>query len=238
MPLRVNDIRGISYVAEWGDDVSIVEQKEGGSKRVYKEFCYHLREKSSIMIPTFVIEPRDQRRPPPRELLEALGHPYNEWEVHVGPFGVQVLSYNFLEGTPADPSREGWIMILKQVHRMHAIGFVHGDLLPRNVLFQESTRGYVIDFDSSRMEGEKYVSGFDHDSFQTFRHEDARARKIMKKEHDLHYLRQLTKHFFDVSSHNVESFSLLQLIALFEDYDSFAVLGSEWTGDDVSGSQA
>ena len=73
------------------------------------------------------------------------------------------------------PSVGSWLMILKQVKKMHGIDFVRGDLLPRNtrnVLFRQPADGFVIDFDLSRNEGHSYVSGFNH---KDFLHDDARG---------------------------------------------------------------
>jgi len=45
---------------------------------------------------------------------------------------------------------------------MHEIDFVHGDLLPRNVVFDITGDGYVTDFDLSRKVGTTYVRGYNY----------------------------------------------------------------------------
>ena len=105
-----------------------------------------MREASKVVSPRLVIQEKDQRQPPPRELLELLGPPYaDEWKVHKGPFGISVLRYPFIEGSSDQPSGSGWLQILRQIQLMHENNFVHGDLLPRNVIFTSEGMGYVID---------------------------------------------------------------------------------------------
>ena len=82
-----------------GENVTLIERSDEGSIYVYKEYCYHLRVSSSIMKPLFLIDKKNQRRRPPIELLEALGSPYDAWEVHKGPFVIAVLRYPYIEGT-------------------------------------------------------------------------------------------------------------------------------------------
>ena len=119
----------------------------------------------------------------------------------MGPFGMCVLSYDFIEDSQDHPSMDGWLMILKQIGRIHSLNYVHGDLLPRNVLFRGRKEGFVIDFDLSRKEGELYVKGYNYVDFTEFRHKDARAGHPMQKEHDVYSLCQMSKAFFDIGSH-------------------------------------
>ena len=213
MPLTVDDAADISNATTYGENVTFIERRSSGSRRVYKEYCYHLRK---------WIEPKDRRRPPPKELLEALGTPYKDWEIHKGPCGISVLCYDFISGTSNKPSVKGWLKVLDQIQRIHSFGFVHGDLLPRNIIFGDDDDGYVIDFDLSREEGQLYVKGFNHDDFKTFRHPNARERTPMKKEHDLHSLRQLSKMFFDLTTHDIDDMSIEKLLNFFQDNPNVA----------------
>jgi serine/threonine protein kinase len=108
-----------------------------------------------------------------------------------------VLRYCFIEGSQDSPTIKGWLMILDQVKKMHEVGYVHGDLLPRNVLFT-GERGYVIDFDLSRKEGGLYVSGYNSVDFPEFRHKGAVGGKQMWKIHDVYALIAMSKAFFDL----------------------------------------
>ena len=119
---------------------------------------------------------------------------------------------------------------------IHTINYVHRDLLPHNVIFKDDDEGYVIDFDLSRPEGSPYVQGFNYVSFQGFRHVDAREVCPMKKEHDLHSLRQLSKLFFDLEPHAIEDYALEKLIQFFEDNPELVAKAySDWDKD-VTGS--
>jgi serine/threonine protein kinase len=220
IPMRVQDESKIDSVKKpYGENVTVIHYKNNCAARVFKEFCYHLREESNTVVPLFIIEKENQRHPPPKELLNALGSPYTDWTVHKGPFGIKVLCYDFINGDSNNPSIKGWLEILELVNSMHEINFVHGDLLPRNVLFDER-KGYVIDFDLSRKEDTPYVKGFNYDSFQEYRHADAKERKPMKKEHDLHSLRKMSNEFFVLTSHNIDvAATMKELIQFFRDHE-------------------
>jgi serine/threonine protein kinase len=176
-----------------GDNVTIIETNSG--KRVYKEFCYYLRESDNFNHTEIIVKKADQRWPPNRELLEALGEPYLSWEIKDGPCGIKILVYDYIEGTSWLTSRLAWIQVLKQVGIVHSLGYVHGDLLPRNLIF-DNDAGYVIDFDLMRKEGGLYVSGYNHSAFGAYRHKHAHAGKVMQKEHDFWALMQMSKEYF------------------------------------------
>lgn len=218
MPMLFNlQDENAAVVQYCGENVTIIEETSG-SKFVYKEYSYHLRQASSVMTPLYVIEEKDKRQPPPKELLQHLGSPYLEWAVHKGPFGASVLRYPFIEGSSYNPSVAGWIKILLQIQRMHEIDFVHGDLLPRNVLFDSEGGGYVIDFDLSRKLGGVYVRGYNYIDFQEFRHEGAREGQHMSKDHDLHSLHEMSYFFFDLRKFDLRSLGLDELINFFRNY--------------------
>lgn len=141
----------------------------------------------------------DKRQPPPNELLKQLGPPYTKWRVYKGPFDTSILQYPFIEGDSYNVSVAGWIQVLLQIKTMHALGFVRGDLLPRNVLFDKSKRGYVIDFDLSRKVGAPYVRGFNRKDFLRFRHTQAEEGGKMIVDLDLHSLRQMRVLYVDLN---------------------------------------
>jgi serine/threonine protein kinase len=176
-----------------GDNVTIIKTNSG--KRVYKEFCYYLRESDNFNHTETKIKKADQRWPPNRKLLKALGEPYSSWEIEDGPFGIKILVYDYIEGTSSPTSRLAWIKVLKKVEIMHSLDYVHGDLLPRNLIFDKDD-GYVIDFDLMREEGGLYVSGYNHSAFGAYRHKNALAGNKMQKEHDFWALMQMSKEYF------------------------------------------
>ena len=103
-------------------------------------------------------------------------------------------------------------MVLKQIEILHDLGFVHGDLLPRNLIFSDDAC-YVIDFDLMRKENELYVSGYNGE-IPTYRHSDATSFNEMKKAHDVWALAQMTMTFFDIGSlENCQTVSDLLFVA-------------------------
>lgn len=180
-----------------GESVTILEA-ESGTRRVYKEFCYYLREADDFNALEWRVRKDDQRKPPDKALLQGLGDPYANWKVEQGPFDIRILSYDFIEGVCGRPtSKRSWMAVLNQVRIMHGLDYVHGDLLPRNLVFS-ADNGYVIDFDLTRKVGGRYVSKYNHDDFVNYRHESAKAGQVMQKEHDVWALMKMTDEFFEV----------------------------------------
>jgi serine/threonine protein kinase len=158
------------------------------------------------------IHRKDQRKPPPIDLLVKLGPAYSSWETKVYAGGrIKILEYDFIESDGLPPSKEAWIMVLKQIEVVHSLGYVHGDLLPRNLIFSGES-GYVIDFDLMRKEDVKdveYVSGYNSD-FPPYRHPHTRAGEKMKKEHDVWALARMTASFFGIEAAGNVSITELQ----------------------------
>ena len=200
MPLQIQDEETVERVKYYGDNVTIITFKhDNGLIRVFKEYCYHLREPSDFLSPSNYIRKVHQRQPPPPELLQQLGEPYSTtWIVTRGPMGTSVLCYDWMEGSHNNPTIHGWRMILQQVNIMHQLDYVHGDLLPRNVIFNNNNQGFVIDFDLTRKQGERYVEGFNYNDFQDFRHMEAQGGYPMLQEHDVYSLCQMSQLFFDL----------------------------------------
>ena len=209
-PWMVQPSHKVTGAAKQGENVTIVETDSG--RRVYKEFCYYLRETDNFNFLETKVEKKDQRWPPCREILDALGQPYESWEIIDGPCGIKILVYDYIEGRSTPTSQLGWIGVLKLIEIIHSLGYVHGDLLPRNLLFWEDC-GYVIDFDLMRKDGESYVAGYNHKDFSDYRHADARARAEMKREHDVWALKQMSKEFFDVP--DIDGSTISDLISYF-----------------------
>ncbi|CAJ1968682.1 unnamed protein product [Cylindrotheca closterium] len=62
-----NDMGDVCY---YGKNVTIQQPKF-----VFKEYCYHLRQKDVFMLPLTIIANKDKRRPPSQTLLNCLGEP-------------------------------------------------------------------------------------------------------------------------------------------------------------------
>ena len=213
-PFLIEPEEEVQDAEKRGDNVTIIETKSG--KRVYKEFCYYLREEDGFNILAYdsVVEQEDQRKPPARDLRGELGEPYCNWKVEDGPFQIKILSYDMIEGDSWPTSRQAWSQVLAQVQTMHRLGYVHGDLLPRNLIFSGEV-GHVIDFDLTRKENERFVRRYNHEDFASYRHTDARAGLPMKKEHDVWALSAMTREFFgfDVSLSEYTIEVLIQVFA-------------------------
>lgn len=183
---------------------------------------------------------KNQRQPPPLELLQALGDPYINWKVEKGPFGMSTLSYDHIDGSSDKPSVKGWLKILKQVKLMHNLGYIHGDLLPRNALFN-GDNGYLIDFDLSRKEGENYVAAYNSRDFRCCRHDDAQRNEPMKKDHDLFALIHMTRYFFRLQGgydRIIHTLKLDALINLFENEDGTVISVKDTTFNETKATRS
>mmetsp|Transcript_44403 Transcript_44403/g.106975 ORF Transcript_44403/g.106975 Transcript_44403/m.106975 type:complete len:443 (-) Transcript_44403:28-1356(-) len=236
MPLSIND-KEIEEAEYYNENVSKLRLRNG-SVLVFKEYCYNLRQEDSVnqlLMRIVQISEEDQRRPPPDDLLACLGPPYSTWKVHRKPFG-SVLQYDFIQGSSIRPTVRGWIQILVQISEMHKAGYVHGDLLPRNVLFSGNENGFVIDFDLSRKESQPYVQKFNWEDFKEFRHDDARPCKPMKKIHDIHSLCRMSCYFFDLNNHPMPDDGDLEgLVEFFRTNGDVVVVNEVDAGDSSPG---
>jgi serine/threonine protein kinase len=123
-------------------------------------------------------------------------------------------------------------MVLKQIEILHDLGFVHGDLLPRNLTFSDDA-GYVIDFDLMRKENELYVSGYNGE-IPRYRHSDAKPFNEMKKAHDVWALAQMTMTFFDIGA--LENCQTVADLLLVVNYTSVQPKPAENLDSGASGS--
>jgi tRNA A-37 threonylcarbamoyl transferase component Bud32 len=83
--------------------------------------------------------------------------------------GVQILSYPKLQGSHELTDVKAFKDVLGQFIILHKMKIVHGDVLPRNLLFYGG-KGFVIDFDLSREVGKLYVVGYNYSDFHDIRH--------------------------------------------------------------------
>eukprot|EP00977_Amphora_coffeiformis_P012999 scaffold3337_cov169-Amphora_coffeaeformis.AAC.9 len=226
----VNNISVTSNVSKKGDNVTVVDEK-----RVYKEFCYYLRQKDDFNTIAIQIEKQDQRKPPPKTLLQLLGKPYSDWicREYAGGWFV-VLEYDYIPGDHQQVTKASWMSLLRRIATLHNNGYVHGDILPRNMLFS-GNEGYIIDFDLMRQEGQQYVLGYNYVDFEKYRHTDAQAQKQMKKTHDVHALTIIAVEYFgddaDALLGGKNITSIQELISIF---DSWSFEGSHEVNPDDS----
>ena len=147
------------------------------------------------------------RRCMPPELLEMLkgqfADIYGKWQLHKFGPTCQILEYPFIKGKPgveAFPTLKAFLMAVEIVAAAHDQEFVHGDLLPQNVIFSEE-QGVVIDWDFAGKPGTHYPVGYfgqdsEHNILQKMRHKDATAGSEMKYAHDVYSLVQMAHLFF------------------------------------------
>ncbi|EDQ84094.1 uncharacterized protein MONBRDRAFT_30600, partial [Monosiga brevicollis MX1] len=118
-----------------------------------------------------------------------------KWEVARLATAVDVLSYPYVK--PADTVEiEQLVQVIYQLKAIHSVDFVHGDILPRNILFCSDWEGhpaaFLIDFDLGRFlaanpaHNPVYASNFAREGkpLEPFRHPSARRNLPMQKEHD------------------------------------------------------
>jgi tRNA A-37 threonylcarbamoyl transferase component Bud32 len=147
--------------------------------------------------------------------------------------------YAFLEGPALLEDKFSWIHVLKYIEKMHSNSFVHGDLLPRNFIFdKQSACGWVINFDLTRKVDSVYVNGYNHQSFVFFRHKDAKAGLKMKTEHDVHFLKQLSKSYFGLKDEAIDEVENVSDLISFFERDEFEISNSEGWHDDITPSVA
>ena len=205
----------VTKASKHGDNVTVVDESW-----VYKEFCYYLRQQDGFNTIPIAIEKQDQRKPPPEELLRKLGKPYSDWvcEKYAGGW-FEVLEYDFIQGDQRQVTKASWMSLLKRIAILHDNGYVHGDILPRNMLFS-GNEGYIIDFDLMRQEYQLYVLGYNHMDFAKYRHPEALAQKKMEKKHDVHALAMIGIEYFGdaIAVHpNMEHVSLIEdLLGCFD----------------------
>jgi hypothetical protein len=188
--MRKSPLTGAALAVPLGDNIAIYVYE--GRRVCIKEFTYFRREN---------VVAENRRLPPPNRLLLGLHAKfptagYKDWKVQKLLPDTHLLVYNEIHGVHVPVSPRQWMRLLEIVEAVHELGYVHGDLLPRNMLFApREPEAWLIDFDLSRPEGQPYVLGY-NTNFEE-RHREARPGQPMMKVHDVHSLACLTKQFFD-----------------------------------------
>ena len=118
----------------------------------------------------------------------------------------EVLECDLIPGVECPSTKVAWLSLLKRIELLHSNGYVHGDILPRNLVFSED-EGYIIDFDLMRQEGGLYVRGYNHLDFVQYRHPEARAQTEMKRTHDVHALAMIGIEYFGAENSTLENVS-------------------------------
>ena len=99
----------------------------------------------------------------------------------------QYLRYRYREGDHRVKSIAQVILILRQLNKVHAAGFVHSDIRHKNIVSScDGRHAWLIDFDLAAKEGSPYPATYN--SFLDERHQLAYPGQPRKKEHDCHSL--------------------------------------------------
>ncbi|EDQ89807.1 uncharacterized protein MONBRDRAFT_32184 [Monosiga brevicollis MX1] len=174
----------------------------GKQNKVFKHFDYWGRTANLCSsLSAQCVSYQDRRYPPDDRILTILsqldvaGSFYQKWEVARLATAVDVLSYPYVK--PADTVEiEQLVQVIYQLKAIHSVDFVHGDILPRNILFCSDWEGhpaaFLIDFDLGRFlaanpaHNPVYASNFarEGEPLEPFRHPFARRNLPMQKEHD------------------------------------------------------
>ena len=155
-------------------------------------------------------------------LKEAFAGIYGKWQLHKFGPTCQILEYPFIEGksgAEAFPTWEAFLTAVQIVAVAHDKGFVHGDLLPQNVIFLEE-QGVVLDWDfAGEADTSFYPDGYSgqdspYEILQEMRHEGATAGSKIEYAHDVYSLVRMAHLFFEFEA--VEAFNVVNASGLHE----------------------
>ncbi|EDQ84114.1 uncharacterized protein MONBRDRAFT_30582 [Monosiga brevicollis MX1] len=203
-PCPFEDLDKWNLKDSYGPNVQVYsigkQNKEQG--KVFKHFDYWGRTANLCSSLSAQCVPYQDRRYPPDDRiltklsqLDVTGSFYQKWEVVRLATAVDVLSYPYVK--PADTVEiEQLVQVIYQLKAIHSVDFVHGDILPRNILFCSDWEGhpaaFLIDFDLGRFlaanpaHNPVYASNFAREGkpLESYRHPYARGDLPMQKEHD------------------------------------------------------
>eukprot|EP01028_Stygiella_incarcerata_P002738 TRINITY_DN151_c5_g1_i2.p1 TRINITY_DN151_c5_g1~~TRINITY_DN151_c5_g1_i2.p1 ORF type:complete len:620 (-),score=155.75 TRINITY_DN151_c5_g1_i2:1801-3609(-) len=171
-----------------GDNVMKFLDKEKERYRVCKFYDYHGRDVW-----------KEDQRDPNLDIIKILGEEYlGSMEVVTLVEGsVQCLLYDFVGELNKKPnSIEQFMKVCKDVQKLHAAGYVHGDVRCANMAFgDKDDEAWLLDFDFSGKENEKvYPSGWNKDLQE--RHRSSRQGALLHPSHDRYSLGIVYRIFF------------------------------------------
>jgi hypothetical protein len=109
----------------------------------------------------------------------------------------EILSYCYLDGSHLPNSIAQFLAVFLFVARMHKAGYVHGDLLLRNLIFAPvASRSQPIDFDwSGPVNQARYPAGFQLLVPDGGRHSSVRPMELLMPTHDWFALGEIANFF-------------------------------------------
>lgn len=102
---------------------------------------------------------------------------------------IQCLSYRYIQ-SDTKMSMQHFATIIQILHKIHDQGLVHCDIRETNLIFGNDGKGWIIDFDLVRKEGENYPPEYNHEHIAE-RHKDAKRMLSAHKAHDRHSLSEI-----------------------------------------------
>ena len=103
---------------------------------------------------------------------------------------VQCLSYRYIPSGTTLPNKQHFASIIQILHKIHEKGLVHCDIRETNLVFGSDGKGWIIDFDLVKEEGQRYPAEYNHQDIAE-RHEYAQGGFPACKTHDRHSLSEI-----------------------------------------------
>ena len=86
-----------------------------------------------------------------------------------------------------------FVDVLKQLHCIHALGYVHADIREINIVFSDNNKNaWIIDLDIAAKVGDRYPQNYNHQQIAE-RHKDAIAGNPREICHDCYALSLIMK---------------------------------------------
>ena len=154
-----------------------------------------------------IVELAQRRRAPDATLQEIINqHQGAACQLRVVRASAEcaILVYNYVPGTHRPRLEDSWqqmLAILRLLSKVHEAGYLHGDILPQNLVFALilDHLSTIIDWDMAQLAtaNSLYLVGYNHKSFSNIRHADARENQVMQQAHDCHSMGQLVDLWFE-----------------------------------------
>jgi serine/threonine protein kinase len=184
---------------------------------IVKLFDYSLRTKvwynclSTSLEEAQKIVKADERRKAPDLILQRLinEHQGEACQIRVERASPEcaILIYPYIPGTHTPQQVDAWqqmLSMLKLLGTVHQAGYLHGDILPQNLLFAPTSDALstIIDWDMAGLEHEtpEYLDGYNRVNFDKIRHPAAEKGNVMKRAHDCYSMAQLIDLWFETGS--------------------------------------
>ena len=114
--------------------------------------------------------------------------------IHLSDDGrFQCLQYPYLQGSSKMGHFIQFVDVLKQLHCIHALGYVHADIREINIVFSDNNKNaWIIDLDIAAKVGDRYPQNYNHQQIAE-RHKDAIAGNPREICHDCYALSLIMK---------------------------------------------